>query len=66
MTVVLYLNLPSICIQEIVNSQTRNKNYQTVGTVSKSNSKIIETEKKMILLTHKYMTTRFPGLVQYF
>jgi hypothetical protein len=32
----------------------RNKNYHTVGTVSKSNSKIVETEKKSIPQIHTY------------
>jgi hypothetical protein len=30
--------------------------YHTVGTVPKSNRKIIETETKLMLLAHVYMT----------
>jgi hypothetical protein len=45
--VVEFVTTFDIYIQEIVNSKMRNKNYHTVGTVSKSNSKIVETEKKI-------------------
>ena len=46
----------------------KNYKYHTVGTVLKSNRKIIESEKKSIPLTrvhvHVYMIAHFPGLVQ--
>jgi hypothetical protein len=34
----------------------KNKEYYIVGTVPKSNRKILETEAKSISLTHIYMT----------
>ena len=54
----------------------KTKNYQTVGTVPKSDRNIVETESKYIHLahkyihiahkyihlTHKYMTAHFLGL----
>jgi len=39
----------------------KNKNYNTFGTVQKSNRKIVETESN---LTYRYMTAHFPGVVQ--
>ena len=42
----------------------KNKQHHTVGTVTKSNRKIVERGKKLISLTHQYMTGHFPGLVQ--
>jgi hypothetical protein len=36
---------------EIVNKR-KNKKYHTVGTFSKSNGKTVETETKLIPLTH--------------
>jgi hypothetical protein len=41
----------------------QNKEYNTVETFPKSQRKYYE-EAKFIPLTHKYMTTHFPGLVQ--
>ena len=47
----------------------KTKNYQTVGTVPKSDRNIVETESKYIHLAHKYMhiahkymTAHFLGL----
>jgi len=40
------------------------KKNTTVGTVTKSNRKMTETETKLIPLTHIYMTSDFSGLVQ--
>jgi hypothetical protein len=40
----------------------KSKNYYTERTVPKYNSKIGETEEKLILLTHIYMTG--PSLMQ--
>jgi len=40
-----------------------NKKYYAIRIVSKSNKKIVERAKS-IHLTHIYMTTHFPGLVQ--
>ena len=40
------------------------KQYHTVGTVQQSNRKFVKREKKSIPITHKYMTTHSPGLVQ--
>jgi hypothetical protein len=40
-----------------------NKKYHTVGIVWKSNETIVE-EAESLPLTHKYMITHFPGLVQ--
>jgi len=37
-----------------------------MGTVSKSNGKILETDAKLILITHIYMTDSFHGLEQTF
>jgi hypothetical protein len=34
----------------------KNKKYYTIGTVPKSNLKIIEKEEKSITLTQKYLT----------
>ena len=45
---------------EIVNKRKKKK-YHTVGTFSKSNGKTVETETKLILLTHMHMTAHFPG-----
>jgi hypothetical protein len=45
---------------EIVNKR-KNKKYHTVGTFSKSNGKTVETETKLIPLTHMHMTAHFPG-----
>jgi len=42
-------------------NKIENKTYYTVGTVLKSNRKLLETEAKLTLL-HKYMTAHFPGL----
>ena len=41
-----------------------NKKYHTVGTVSKSNPKIVETEAKWPRSTHIYINTNVPVLVQ--
>ena len=38
--------------------------YNTVGTVAKSNSKIVEAVAKSLPLTHIYITAYLPGLVQ--
>jgi len=48
-------------IIEISSNKTKNTKYHTVGTVSKSNRKIIETEAKPIPLipnAHIYMTSQ--------
>ena len=43
----------------------KNRKYHTVGTVPKSNRKIVERGKiKIDTPTHKYMTVHCPGLVQ--
>ena len=42
----------------------KNKKYHTVGTIQKSNIKMVERVKIYVPLTHKYMTTYFPGMVQ--
>ena len=42
----------------------KTKLNHTVGTVTKYNTKIVETGAKSISLTHKYMTSYFPDLVQ--
>ena len=42
----------------------KKKHYHIVGTVPKSNREVVETEAKKIPLTHIYMTSHFPGLVQ--
>jgi len=43
----------------------KNRKYHTVGTVPKSNRKIVERGKiKIDTPTHKYMTAHFPVLVQ--
>jgi len=42
----------------------KNKKYHDIGTVSKSNRKMLETEVKLIPLKYKYMTAHFPGLIQ--
>jgi hypothetical protein len=49
-----------------LSEQFRNyvEKYHTVRTIPKSCSKIPELIKTPILLTHKYMTVHFPGLVQ--
>jgi len=39
------------------------RKYNTIGTVSKSNRTIVK-RGKIDILTYKYMTTHFPGLVQ--
>jgi hypothetical protein len=41
----------------------KNPKYHTVGIISTSNKKKIETDK-LISLAHKYMTTHIPGMVQ--
>ena len=41
----------------------KNKKYHTVGTILKSNIKIVEIGK-IDTLTPKYMTAHLPGLVQ--
>ena len=46
------------------NEMVKTKQYHTVGTIPKSNIKIIERGTKSIPLTPTYMTTHFPGLVQ--
>jgi len=38
--------------------------FYTDRTVPKSNSGIVETEIQSMTITHIYMTTHFPGLVQ--
>jgi hypothetical protein len=40
--------------------------YHTMGTIPKSNRKVVEREAKIVTpgFTHKYMTAHFPGLVQ--
>ena len=43
--------------------QMKNK-YHTVETVPKSNRKKVQTEDKLIPLTHIYMAAHLPGLVQ--
>jgi hypothetical protein len=40
------------------------KRYNTVETVPKYNHKVVETEAKLIPLTHKNMSAYSPGLVQ--
>ena len=49
-----------------LSEQFRNyvEKYHTVRTIPKSCSKILELIQTPILLTHKYMTVHFPGLVQ--
>jgi hypothetical protein len=49
-----------------LSEQFRNyvEKYHTVRTIPKSCSKIPELIQTPILLTHKYMTVHFPGLVQ--
>ena len=47
-----------------INNKIKNKKYLTVGTVPKSNCKIVETEAKLIPIIHQYMTAHFPVLVQ--
>jgi hypothetical protein len=42
----------------------KNKKKHTVGTVSKSNRKIVKTESKSTPLTDMYMTSHFPVFVQ--
>ena len=39
----------------------KNKKYNSVGKIQKSNIKIVA---QSIPLTHKYKTAHFPGLVQ--
>jgi hypothetical protein len=39
----------------------KNKKYHTVGTVPKSRTKFVETDK--IPLAHRYMTAHFPVLL---
>jgi hypothetical protein len=39
------------------------KKYHTVGTIPKSNWKIVDTDAKSMHITHIYMTAQFPGLV---
>ena len=46
--------------------EMKNKIYHTVGTVPKSNREIVETEAKSTPLTHIYMTSHIPALVQTF
>jgi hypothetical protein len=48
------------------NYKMKNKKYDTIKIVLKSNTKIIETEAKSIPLTRIYMTGQFPGLIQAF
>ena len=38
--------------------------YHTVGSIPKSNRKIVEIEASSILITHLYMTTHVHGLTQ--
>jgi hypothetical protein len=42
----------------------KNKKYHTVGTVTKSNGKIINPVIKPITLTYIHITSLFPGLIQ--
>ena len=49
--------------ENIYINKMKNKKYHTVGTIPKSNIKIV-VRGKMIPITHKYMITHFPGLVQ--
>jgi hypothetical protein len=44
----------------------KNRKYHTVGTVPKSNRKLVEREAKSKIdtPTRKYMTAHFPVLVQ--
>jgi hypothetical protein len=37
------------------------KKYHTVGSIPKSNRKIVEIEASSILIAHLYMTTHFYG-----
>ena len=41
-----------------------NKIYHVVGTVAKSNRKIVESEAKSISLTYIYSNAHFPGFVE--
>ena len=50
------------CTDDQKNNNTKHKNT-TVGTIPKSNRKIIE-KGKIVTRTHKYMTDHIPGLVQ--
>ena len=45
-------------------NKMKNKKYHTMGTVRKSNRKIVETETKLTPITHIYMTIHFPGLAK--
>jgi hypothetical protein len=40
----------------------KNKKYHTVGTIPKSNTKMVKGT--IDTLTHKYMAAHFPGLAQ--
>jgi len=44
----------------LYSNEMKSKQYHTVRTVPKSNIKIVETETKSILLTHKHMTAHLP------
>jgi hypothetical protein len=54
----------SRCTHDYRESFVINKKYHTVRTVPKSNGNIVEIEAKSTPLTHLYMTTHSPGLVQ--
>jgi hypothetical protein len=42
----------------------KNKKHHLVAKVQKSNRKVVETETKMVVEAHIYMTPHFIGLVQ--
>jgi hypothetical protein len=42
----------------------KKKKYHAVGTSTKSNIEIVETEAKLVPLTNNYMTNHVPVLVQ--
>ena len=60
----MVFNQGAIYIRLSLNKKMKNKKHYTVGTVTNSNRKIVETEIKSIPLAHIYLTAYFPDLVQ--
>jgi hypothetical protein len=55
-------NLSRFNIHILIHILNKKFFYQTVGTVPKSNLKIVDAEAKLISLANMYMTAHFPGL----